>query len=74
MEFFFSKPSPEKIAEQIYIQVIAAHETGGREYRYKIPHGMSISFVNDVIDRLGGYLLDVDVIEYDMVYIVIDWS
>jgi hypothetical protein len=74
MEFFFAKPTPEKIAEQIYIQVIATHETGGREYRYKIPQGMSISFVNDVIDRLGEYLLDVDVIEYDMGYIVIDWS
>jgi hypothetical protein len=35
---------------------------------------MSISFVNDVIDRLGEYLLDVDVLEYDMGYIVIDWS
>jgi hypothetical protein len=74
MEFFFSKPTPEKIAEHIYCQVIATHETGGREYRYKIPHGMSLSFVNDVIDRLGEFLLDVDVIEYDMGYIVIDWS
>lgn len=74
MEFFFAKPTPEKIAEHIYCQVIATHECGGREYRYKIPQGMSISFVNDVIDRLSEYLLDVDVIELNSGYIVIDWS
>lgn len=74
MEFFFAKPTPEKIAEHIYCQVIATHESGGREYRYKIPQGMSISFVNDVIDRLSEYLLDVDLIELNCGYIVIDWS
>lgn len=74
MENFFAKPTPEKIAEQIYIQVIATHETGGREYRYQVPSGMSISFVNDVINRLSEYLLDVDIIEYDMGCIIIDWS
>ena len=74
MERFFAKPTPEKVAEHIYHQVIATHETGGREYRYKIPAGLSISFVNDVIDRLSEYLLDVDVIELNSGYIVIDWS
>ena len=74
MQSFFAKPTPQKIAEHIYHQVIAAHETGGREYRYPIPAGLSISFINEVIDRLGEYLLDVDIIEYDMGYIVIDWS
>ena len=74
MQAFFAKPTPEKVAEYIYNQVISTHETGGREYRYKVPPGLSISFVNEVIDILGQDLLDVDVLEYDMGYIVIDWS
>jgi len=74
MEFFFAKPTPAKIAEHIYHQVIAAHETGGRSYRYKIPDSMSISFVNDVIDRLCYYLHDVDIIDLFNGYIIIDWS
>lgn len=74
MQTFFAKPTPEKMAEHIYHLVISTHETGGREVRYQIPKGLSISFVNEVIDRLGKFLLDVDVLEYDMGYIVIDWS
>ena len=74
MQAFFAKPTPEKVAEHIYHQVIATHETGGREYRYQISPSLSISFVNDVIDRLGDYLLDVDVIELHNGYIIIDWS
>ncbi len=74
MQTFFAKPTPQKIAEHIYHHVIAVHETGGREYRYKIPPGLSISFVNEVIERLGEFLLDVDVIEIVHGCIVIDWS
>jgi hypothetical protein len=74
MELFFSKPIPKKVAEEIYHQVIAAHETGGRTYRYKIPQGMPISFVNDVIDRLCDYIHDADLIQLLHGYIVIDWS
>ncbi len=74
MQTFFAKPTPEKLAEHIYHLVISTHETGGREVRYTVPRGLSISFVNEVIDRLGEFLLDVDVIEYEMGQIVIDWS
>jgi hypothetical protein len=74
MEFFFAKPTPTKVAEDIYHQVIAISETGGRSYRYKIPQGMSISFVNDVIDRLCEYIHDADLIQLIHGYIVIDWS
>jgi hypothetical protein len=74
MEHFFGKPTPQKIAEYIHHQVLAVHETGGRGYRYLIPAGLSISFVNDVIDRLSEYLLDAEVIELNSGYIVIDWS
>ena len=74
MENFFGKPTPAKVAEHIYIQVIQVHETGGRSYRYPISANLSISFVNDVIDRLGGYLLDVETIQLINGYIVIDWS
>lgn len=74
MEQFFTKPTAEKIAEYVYNQVIYIHETGGRGYLYKIPQGLSISFINDVIDILSKYLLDADVIELNSGYIVIDWS
>lgn len=73
MERFFSKPTPEKIAESIYHQVIAIHETGGNQYMYKIPQGMSISFVNDVIDKLSAYTLDIWVELYSG-FLIIDWS
>lgn len=74
MEFFIKKPTPARIAELIYHQVIATHETGGRWYKYKIPKGLSISFINEVIDTLGEYLIDVDLIELMNDYIIIDWS
>jgi hypothetical protein len=74
MQNFFAIPTPEKIATYIYCNIIATHETGGREYRYKIPQGMSPSFVNQVVDRLSEFLLDVDVIEVRHGFIVIDWS
>jgi len=74
MQAFFAKPTPQKLAEHIYHEVLAAHEIGKREYRYPIPASLSISFVNEVIERLGEYLLDVDVIELNYGYIIIDWS
>ena len=74
MQTFFAKPTPAKIAEHIYHQVIAVHETGGRGYRYRIPPELSISFVNDVIDRLCDYIHDADLIELNCGYIVVDWS
>ena len=74
MQRVFARPTPERIADYIYGQVVTTHESGGREYRYPVPQGMSISFVNEVIDRLGEMLLDVDIIELNHGYIVIDWS
>jgi hypothetical protein len=73
MERFFARPDPEKVAEHIYHQVIAIHETGGHQYVYRIPQGMSISFVNDVIDKLSSYTLDIWVELYNG-FLVIDWS
>lgn len=74
MERFFAKPTPSKIADYIYNEVIHIHETGGKSYRYRIPDGMSISFINDVIDRLCYCLHDADIIDLFNGYIVIDWS
>lgn len=74
MQNFFAKPTPEKIAYYIYSCVISAHESGSSEYRYNIPPEFSISFINEVIERLGEFLLDVDVIELNNGYILVDWS
>ena len=74
MQNFFAKPTPRKITEYIYSCVIMTHETGGTDFRYTIPPEFSISFINEVIERLGEYLLDVDVIELNNGYIVVDWS
>lgn len=74
MQNFFSKPTPQKVADYIYSNVILIHETGGFDYRYKIPPEFSISFINEVIDILGEHLLDVDVIELNNGYILVDWS
>lgn len=74
MDKFFAKPNPQKIAEHIYCEILAVHESGGRSYRYAIPQGLSLSFVQDVIDRLGDYLANTEVIELLSGYIVVDWS
>jgi len=74
MQKFFAVPTPDKIATHIYCGLISTHESGGREYRYRIPEGMSSTFVTQVIDRLSEFLLDVDVIEVRDGCIVIDWS
>lgn len=74
MQTFFAKPTPEGIAEYIYNQVILVHETGGRTYRYKIPHGLTLSFVNEVIDRLYEFLHDAESIQLSNGAILIDWS
>lgn len=74
MQNFFGKPTPAKIAECIYNEVIHVHETGGKTYRYYISPNLSISFVNDVIDRLCDYIHDADAIQLLNGYIVIDWS
>lgn len=74
MENFFGKPTPANVAQHIYNQIIYVHETGGKTYRYPISSDLSISFVNDVIDRLCEYIHDADTIELLCGYIVIDWS
>jgi len=74
MEKFFGKPTPQKIVEGIYSQIIFVHETGGSKYRYQIPNWMSNTFITEVIDRLSELLLDVDILENKNGYIVIDWS
>jgi hypothetical protein len=73
MENFFAKPTPKKVAEKIYNEVILVHETGGRFYRYPVSN-FSISFINEVIDRLSEYVHDADVLELEYGYIVIEWS
>ena len=74
MQTFFVKPNPYRVAEHIYCNVIFVCETGGRSYKYKFPDGLSISFMNEVIDKLSEYLLDVDIIELNNGYVLIDWS
>jgi hypothetical protein len=74
MQNFFSKPTPQKVAEYIYSTIIFVHETGGKQYRYSIPQDFSNSFVDSVIEILGERLLDVDIIEKINGYILIDWS
>lgn len=73
MERFFAKPTPSKIAEYIYNQVIYTHETGGKSYRYKVPDSMPISFINDVIAILCHTLHDADIVDLFCGYIVIEW-
>jgi len=74
MESFFAKPTLRSIVEHIYHEIIAEHEGGGREFRYQLPPGVSRSFANDVVDRLGHYIHDADVIELNSDWIVIEWS
>jgi hypothetical protein len=74
MQSFFAKPTPSRVADYIYEQVILEHETGGRCYRYQLPPGLSISFVNEVIDRLSYTVHDADMIQLMHNWIVIEWS
>ena len=74
MQRFFSNPTPQKIVDYIYSQILLVHETGGKRYRYPIPATVSISLINDVIDRLSEYIHDADIIELNNGYIAIDWS
>lgn len=74
MQSFFAKPTPRRVVDHIYSQLIFEHETGGRSYRYPLPPGVSISFVNEVIERLCHYVHDADIIELQPGYIVIEWS
>lgn len=74
MESFFAKPTPQTVVEYIYSQVIFVHETGGKSYKYPVLGTLSISFINDVIDRLCDYVHDADMIEYRNDHIAIDWS
>lgn len=73
MERFFKKPTVEQTVDYIHTQIIQTHETGGKTYSYDTT-GLSLSFINDVIDRLSEKLLDVDVIEVYNNSILIDWS
>lgn len=74
MEKYLKIPDAEYITNYIYDEIIQIHETGGKYYSYKIPYGMSISIINDVIDRLSAYLSDTDSIELMNGYLIIDWS
>jgi len=74
MERYLKVPNPDYIAKAIYDQVIHIHETGGRGYYYKIPYGLSVTRINEIIERLGELLLDADVIELCNGYIIVDWS
>lgn len=73
MERFFAKPTSKMVAEKIYNDIIHVHETGGRFYRYPVSN-FSISFINEVIDRLCDYIHDADMIELIRGYIVVEWS
>lgn len=74
MEKYFKIPTVEYIVDFIYDRAVESYEYGERGYQYKMPYGLSSSFINDVVDRLGERMLDIDVIEYNNNYIVIDWS
>lgn len=74
MQSFFAIPTPRRVVEHIYNQILYEHETGGRAYRYQLPPGVSISFANEVVDRLSEYVHDADIIELNHGWIVIEWS
>jgi len=74
MQSFFAKPTPRRVVEYIYNQILFEHETGGRCYRYQLPPGLSISFANEVVDRLCDYIHDADIIELNNGWILIEWS
>lgn len=74
MERYFKIPSVEFMVEFIYSGVVHSHEYGERQYKYKIPYGLSTEFINEIVDMLAERLLDVDVIELNNGYIFIDWS
>jgi hypothetical protein len=74
MQHYFKIPTSESISRQIYNDIIHVHETGGKFYSFKIPHGLPISFINDVIDKLANLLLEADIIELVNGHIVIDWA
>lgn len=74
MQSFFAKPTPRRVADYIYNQLLLEHETGGRCYRYQLPPGLSISFAHEVIDQLLYSVHDADMIELIHNCIVIEWS
>jgi hypothetical protein len=74
MQSFFAKPTPRRVVEYIYNQILLEHETGGRCYRYQLPPGVSISFANEVVDKLCDYIHDADMIEVNRGWIMIEWS
>ena len=74
MQRYFKVPTADYICNYIYDQIIQVHETGGNYYSYKIPYGLSITIINDVIDRLSDHLSDKNGIELMNNYLVIDWS
>lgn len=74
MENFFKIPSSEFLAQLIYIRVVEAYESGHKCYYYKLPYGLSTSVIADIVDRLGERLLDIEVIDHNNKYIIVDWS
>lgn len=74
MDNFFKIPTSEFLVELIYARVIEASESGLKSYNYKIPYGLPTHVIDDIVDRLGERLLDIEVIGRDNKYISIDWS
>lgn len=74
MQSFFARPTPRLVAQHVYNQLIFVHETGGREFRYQLPPGSSISFTNEVVEQLCHYVHDADIIEIHNGWILIEWS
>lgn len=74
MENYFKVPSVEFLVEFIYSKVVESWEYGEKSYRYRVPYGVSTASIDDIVDKLGERLLDIDVIEHKHQYILIDWS
>ena len=74
MENYFKVPTVDFLVDFIYTKVVESYEYGEKRYQYRLPYGLSLVSINDVVDRLGERFLDIDVIEHNNQYIVIDWS
>ncbi len=67
--------TPQDIAKRIYNCFIISGTKKGEDYKYWIPLGLTMSFVDEVITTLHEkYLFDDVFIFYRMGYITIRWS
>lgn len=74
MENFFKLPNSDFLVELIYSRVIQACESGHKCYYYKVPYGLPTHVIDDIVDRLGERLLDIEVVDHNNKYIIVDWS